>query len=51
MSLARGSMVGHCGGEEGGEMKSVPGNLLITNLQRYKMSLNCYTPPGALKED
>lgn len=50
MSLARGSMVGHCGGEKGGEMKSVPGNLLIANLQRYKMSLNCDTPPRVLRK-
>lgn len=45
MSLARGSVVGHGGGEVGGEIKHVPGNLLIANLQRYKTSLNCYVPP------
>lgn len=50
MSLPRGSMVGHCGGEASGEIKRVPGNLLIVNLQRYKMSLNCYAPPGVLRE-
>lgn len=50
MSLARGSMVGHHRREAGGEIKHVPGNLLIANLQRYKMSLNCYASPAVLRE-
>lgn len=49
MSLARGSVVGQHGGEVGGEIKHVPDNLLIENLQRYKMSLNCYVPSCGVK--